>query len=63
MKDNTATNWGRLDQDTTRGGGGGVGKLADVRQRCHKRQHSNQSGRARDKWEVELLGQREAAAR
>jgi hypothetical protein len=30
MGDNTTTSWGRQEQDATRGGGGGEGKLADV---------------------------------
>ncbi len=42
-------------------GGRGGGKLGDVRQRCHKRQHGNQSGQMRGKREVESPGQREAA--
>jgi hypothetical protein len=62
MGDNTTTSRGRQEQDATRGGGGGEGKLADVRQRCHKRQRDNQSGKTRGKQEVELLVQCEVAA-
>ncbi len=62
MRYNTTTSWGRLEQDATRGGGGGESKLADVRQRCHKRQRGNQSGRTIGKWEAELLVRREVAA-
>jgi hypothetical protein len=39
------------------------GELADVRQRCHKRQHGNQSGQTKGRQEVELPAQRKAAAR
>jgi hypothetical protein len=37
MGGNMTTCWGRQEQDTNRGKGGGEGKLLDVRQRCHKR--------------------------
>jgi hypothetical protein len=56
MEDNTTTSQGRQEQDATRGRGGEEGKLTDVRQRCHKRQRGNQSGKIRGKWEVELPG-------
>jgi hypothetical protein len=59
--DNRTTSWGGQEQDVTRGGGGGEGKLADVRRRCHKRQCGNQPGQTICKWEVELPVQREAA--
>ncbi len=59
--DNTTTSQGGQEQDATRGRGGGEGKLADVRWRCHKRQRSNQSGQTRGKQEVELPRRREAA--
>jgi hypothetical protein len=51
---NTTTSWGGQEQDVTRGKGGREGKLADVRQKCHKRQRGNQLGRMIGKWEVEL---------
>jgi hypothetical protein len=60
---NTTTTQGGLEQDATRGGGRGEGKLVDVRQRFHMRQHGNQSGQMRGKWEVELLAQGEVVAR
>jgi hypothetical protein len=60
-RENTTTSQGRQEKDSTRGGGGGEGKLADVRQRCHKRQHSNQLGQTRGKREVQLPGHYKAA--
>ncbi len=60
-RENTTNSQGRQEQDATRGRGREEGKLADVKRRCHKRQHSNQSEQTRGKWEVELPGQREAA--
>ncbi len=53
----------RLMGDNIRGRGRREGKLADVRQSCHKRQHGNQLGQTRDKREVELPAQCKAAAR
>ncbi len=60
--ENTTTSLGRQERDTTKGGGGGEGELADVRRKYHKRQHGNQSGKTRGKWEVEFLAQLKAAA-
>ncbi len=51
------------EQDATRGGGRGKGKLMDVRQRCHMRQRGNQPGGTRGEQEVELPGQCEVATR
>jgi hypothetical protein len=45
--DKTTASRGGREQDTTRGGGRGGGKLADVRGRCHKRQCGNQFGQTR----------------
>jgi hypothetical protein len=61
MRDNTTTSWGVQKQNMTRGGGRGEDKLGDVRQSCHERQHGNQLGQTRGKWEVELPAQCEAA--
>jgi hypothetical protein len=63
MGDNTTTSWGGQEGDTTRGKGGGEGKLVDVRRRCHKRQRGNQLVQTRGKQEVEFLVQCKAAAR
>ena len=63
MGDNTTTSQGGQEQDAKRGKGKWGGKLADVRQRCHKRQYGNQLGKMYGKWEVELPAQREAAVR
>jgi hypothetical protein len=48
------TSRGRQEQDATRGGGGGEGELADMRQRCHKWQRGNQLGQTRGGCKVEL---------
>jgi hypothetical protein len=53
MRENTTASRDGQELDVTRGGGGGEGKLADVRRRFHKRKCGNQSGRTRGKREVE----------
>ncbi len=58
---NNLPRWTRAK--VNKGRGRGEGKMANVSWRCHKRQHSNQSGQTRGKREVELLAQREEAGR
>ncbi len=54
--DNTTTSRGGQEQEMTRGKGRGEGKLADVRQRCHKRQCNNQLGQTRGERDLQSAG-------